>query len=113
LIESPPIFSVDNAETEDSAEALEFDEKDYPILPDNVLELRLHRRKAILRQYMGASRRSFYDHLFYFFGSLKIPQDTTSSQGGFRGLTLLKTHRTTSHNVHDPTQIISLKNRPT
>jgi hypothetical protein len=44
------------AEEPDSEEALDFDENQYPQLPDNVLELRLHRWKAILRLFMAAAR---------------------------------------------------------
>src|SRR6266436_731398 len=41
----------------DSEETLESDEDGYPLLPDNVMELRLHRRKAVLRQFTAAARR--------------------------------------------------------
>ena len=50
----------ESAEEADSQEALEFDDDQYPRLPDNVLELWLHRRKAILRLFMAATRRQFY-----------------------------------------------------
>jgi hypothetical protein len=48
----------DSAEEADNQEALDFDEKQYPQLPDNVLDMRLHRRKAILRLFMAATRRT-------------------------------------------------------
>ena len=44
-------------EEADSHEQLEYDDEQYPQLPRNVLDLRLYRRKAILRQYMFAVRR--------------------------------------------------------
>lgn len=50
-----PIYA-EYAEEADSQETLEFDDEQYPQLPDNVLELRLHRRKAFLRQFMAAVR---------------------------------------------------------
>jgi hypothetical protein len=49
----------ESTEEADGQEALELDDKQYPQLPDNVLELRLHHRKAILRQFMAAARRLF------------------------------------------------------
>ena len=49
----------ESAEEADSQEALELDDKQYPQLLDNVLELRLHCRKAILRQFMAAARHLF------------------------------------------------------
>lgn len=48
----------ESAEEADGEEALDFDENQYPQLPDNVLELRLHRRKAILRLFMAAAMRT-------------------------------------------------------
>jgi hypothetical protein len=45
----------ESAEEADSEEPLDFDENQYPQLPDNVLELRLHRQKAILRLFMAAA----------------------------------------------------------
>jgi hypothetical protein len=59
----PPLTGLlylETAEEADSLEALEFDEDEYPCLPENVMELRLHQRKAILRQYMAAARRKHY-----------------------------------------------------
>jgi hypothetical protein len=50
----------ETAEEADSHEALEFDDEQYPRLPENVLELRLHRRRAFLRQFMAAVRRMYY-----------------------------------------------------
>jgi hypothetical protein len=50
---------LESAEESDSNETLELDDEQYPILPENVLELRLHRRKAVLRQYMAAVRRTY------------------------------------------------------
>ena len=59
ILLTPPMnfFCGENMEEEDSKEALEFDGDAYPILPDNVLELQIHCRKGILRQFMGATRR--------------------------------------------------------
>lgn len=50
----------ENTEEADSEETLEFDEAKYPKLPDGMLKLCLHRRKAILRQFMAAVRRKCY-----------------------------------------------------
>ena len=52
---------IDLAEEADSQEQLEYDEEHYSQLPTNALELRLHCCKAILRQYMAASRRMYED----------------------------------------------------
>lgn len=43
----------------DSEETLDSDEDGYPLLPENVLELRLDRRKAVLRQFMAVARRLY------------------------------------------------------
>ena len=48
---------VEAAEEEDSHEALELDDELYPQLPENIGELRLRRRKGIVRQFMAATRR--------------------------------------------------------
>ncbi len=50
---------LESVEEADNNEALELDDEQYPLLPENVLELRLHQRKAILRQYMAAVRRTY------------------------------------------------------
>ena len=50
---------LESVEEADNNEALELDDEEYPLLPENVLELRLHRRKAILRQYMAAMMRTY------------------------------------------------------
>jgi hypothetical protein len=50
----------ESTEEADSEEALEFDDEGYPQLPENILELWLHHRKAILRQFMAAARCPFY-----------------------------------------------------
>ena len=55
--------STESAEEADSEEALDFDEKQYPQLPDNVLELRLDCRKAILRLFVAAARRKYNSYL--------------------------------------------------
>jgi len=47
----------EHTEEADSEERLDSDEDGYPLLPENVLELRLNRRKAVLRQFMAAGRR--------------------------------------------------------
>ena len=49
----------ESAEDVDSKETLELDEDEYPLLPENVLDLRLQRRKAVLRQYVAAVRRTY------------------------------------------------------
>jgi hypothetical protein len=46
----------------DTDESLDVDDKGYPLLPDEVLGLRLRRKKAIMRQFMGAVRRMCYYH---------------------------------------------------
>src|ERR1700733_8097417 len=53
-------YCSETAEEEDSHEPLEFDDEQYPQLPENVLELRHRPRKAILRQYMAAVRRMYH-----------------------------------------------------
>jgi hypothetical protein len=50
---------VEHTEEADSEETLDSDEDGYPLLPENVLELRLDRRKAVMRQFMGAARRAY------------------------------------------------------
>jgi hypothetical protein len=47
----------EHTEEADSEETLDSDEDGYPLLPENVLELRLNRRKAVLRQFMASARR--------------------------------------------------------
>jgi hypothetical protein len=59
-----PSHCLERAEEADSHEQLEFDEAEYPQLPGNVCELHLHRRKAILRQFMAAVRRMYYSKGF-------------------------------------------------
>jgi hypothetical protein len=51
---------IEHAEAADSEEKLDFDDAGYPRLPDNILGLRLHRRKAILRQFMATVRRRYH-----------------------------------------------------
>ena len=50
------IFS-EHTEEAYSEETLDSDEDGYPLLPENVLELRLNRRKAGLRRFMASARR--------------------------------------------------------
>lgn len=50
----------ETAEEVDSHEALEINDEGYPWLPENVLELRHHLRKAILRQYVAAVRCMYH-----------------------------------------------------
>jgi hypothetical protein len=45
-------------EMADTDESLDVDDKGYPLLPDDVLGLRLRRKKAIMRQFMSAVRRT-------------------------------------------------------
>ena len=47
----------------DSEENLDSDEDGYPLLPENVLELRLNRRKAVLRQFTAAARRMYCSYI--------------------------------------------------
>ena len=42
----------------DTDESLDVDDKGYPLLPNDVLGLRLRRKKAIMRQFMSAVRRT-------------------------------------------------------
>jgi hypothetical protein len=53
----------ENNEKADSEETLESDEDGYPLLPENVVELRLSRRKAVLRRFMAAARRLYCSHV--------------------------------------------------
>ena len=55
---------VETAEEADSAETIELDEDRYPSLPGNIMELRLRRKKAILRLYMAAARRESIPYHF-------------------------------------------------
>jgi hypothetical protein len=48
----------------DNEETLDLDEEQYPRLPENVLGFRLNRRKAILRLYMAAVRRSYHPKIY-------------------------------------------------
>jgi hypothetical protein len=41
-------------------ETLELDDKGYPRLPEDVLSLRLSRKKAITRQFVAAARRMYH-----------------------------------------------------
>jgi hypothetical protein len=54
---------VEHTAKADSEEILDYDEDGYPILPENVLELRLDRRKAVLRQFMAAARSAYHSHI--------------------------------------------------
>lgn len=47
----------------DADETLEINDNGYPLLPDDILSLRLHRKKAIIRLFMGAVRRMYYSQL--------------------------------------------------
>ena len=49
----------EHTEEADGEETLDSDEDSYPLLLVNVLELRLSRRKAVMRQFMGAARRQY------------------------------------------------------
>ena len=48
----------------DNEETLDFDEAEYPRLPENVLGFRLNRRKAILRLYMATVRCSYHTKIY-------------------------------------------------
>jgi hypothetical protein len=48
----------------DNEETLDFDEAEYPRLPENVLGFRLNRRKAILRLFVAAVRRSYHPDIY-------------------------------------------------
>ena len=84
----------ESAEEADSQEQLEFDDKQYPQLPDNVLEMRLHRRKAILRQFMAAVRRMYYLIPFQTTCTNCEIQNSISLLAESRGVTLLSTRPT-------------------
>ena len=56
---------VEHTAEADSEEILDYDEDGYPILPENVLELRLDRRKAVLRQFMAAARSVYHSHITF------------------------------------------------
>ena len=47
-------------EVADSQDRLDVDDDHYPQLPNNTCKLRLHRWKAILRQFMAATRGRYY-----------------------------------------------------
>ena len=49
----------EHTEEVDSEETLEYNKDGYPLLPANVLELRLSCKKAVMRQFMGAARRLY------------------------------------------------------
>jgi hypothetical protein len=66
-------YCSETAEEADSHEALEFDNEQYPWLPDNVLELRHLLRKAILQQYMVVmSSIARYSCIFAFLHRLRM-----------------------------------------
>lgn len=83
--------SAESAEEADSQELLEFDDRQYPRLPDNVLEMRLHRRKAILRLFMAAVRRMCYLIPFQTTCTNCEIQSSISFMAESRGVTLLST----------------------
>jgi len=84
----------ESAEEADSEEALEFDNEGYPQLLENILELRLHRRKAILRQFMAAARCPCYlESLQKCVLTMKL-QDSTSFKAVFLGPILRNIRRT-------------------
>ncbi len=55
----------ESTEDADDNEAMDLDDDQYPLLPEDVLEYRLRRRKAVLRQYMAAARRKYHSNPFY------------------------------------------------
>ena len=57
---SPILCVLEAAENADGLELLNLDDEQYPQLPDTISDLSLHRRKAILRQYMAAARHMHY-----------------------------------------------------
>jgi hypothetical protein len=84
----------ESAEEADSQEPLEFDDKQYPQLSDNVLEMQLHRWKAILRQFMAAVRCMCYLIPFQTTCTNCEIQCSISFMAESRGMTLLSTHPT-------------------
>jgi hypothetical protein len=84
----------ETTEEADSEEALEFDDEGYPQLPENILELRLHRRKAILRQFMAAARRPCYLKSSQKSVLTMKLQDSTSFKAVFLGLISRNIRRT-------------------
>jgi len=84
----------ESTEEADSEEALEFDDEGYPQLPENILEMRLHRRKAILRQFMAAARCLCYlKSLQKSVLTMKL-QDSTSFKAVFLGPISRNIHHT-------------------
>jgi hypothetical protein len=51
----------------DADETLEINDNGYLLLPDDVLGLRLHWKKAIIRLFMDAVRRMYYSQLHHIF----------------------------------------------
>ncbi len=49
-------MALETAEVADNDEPLALDDEQYPLLPENVIGLRLHCRKAILRLFMVAAQ---------------------------------------------------------
>lgn len=104
---------LDSAEEADSWEALEFDDEQYPQLPENVGNLRLHRRKAVLRQYVAAARRMYHFRTYFTFSLLTIIiQDSTSWMAVLRGSTSQKIRRSICQRSRNLIATTSSKNRP-
>jgi len=104
---------LDSAEEADSREALEFDDEQYPQLPENVGNLRLHRRKAVLRQYVAATRRMYHFRTYFTFSLLTIIiQDSTSWMAVLRGSTSQKIRRSICQRSRNLIATTSSKNRP-
>src|ERR1700733_549519 len=104
---------LESTEEADSQEALEFDDDDYPQLPENVMELRLHRRKAFLRLFMAAARRPFYLKSFRKHVLTIEIQDSTSFKVVSPGPTSRNIRPIISPKSHDLIPTTSFKNRRT
>jgi len=107
------ITYLESTEEADSQEALDFDDDQYPLLPGNVIELRLHRRKAFLRLFMAAARRTFSLGPFLRHQLTIEIQDSTSFKAVSLGPTLRNTRLTISAKSQDLIVTTSFKNRHT
>ena len=103
----------ESTEDADDNEAMDLDDDQYPLLPEDVLEYRLRRRKAVLRQYMAAARRKYHSNPFYVRWMIIITQDSTILMVVFHGPTSPRIHPTISPKSQDLNWISNLRNRPT
>src|ERR1700733_9107212 len=104
---------LESTEEANSQEALEFDDDNYPQLPDNVMELQLHCWKAFLRLYMAAARHPFYLKSFQKHVLTIEIQDSTSFKAVSLGPTSRNIHPTISPKSHNLIPTTSFKNHRT